>query len=155
MGKSLSVQIGVVEYDINGAKVSFNPTDSEFVGKLYNIFDDMEKRQGEFQKRIDEADENPREILKYAVERDAEMRETIDGLLGEGSAQAIFGNMNTYALSDGLPAWLNLLFAIAEEIEAAFAESEKSGDPRMKEYDGKRKDLLERYKKATTKQGEK
>ena len=51
MAKALNFDTGVSEYDINGtAKVRFNPTDAEFVERLYNTFKTLEEQQDELQK---------------------------------------------------------------------------------------------------------
>lgn len=152
MAKTLTFDTGVVEYDINGAvKVKFNPADAVFAEKLYNAFNDLEARQGEFQKRVDEIGEDGDKMFAYAKERDTEMREIIDGLLGDGVADALFPDMNCYALADGMPVWINLMFAIAEEIESAFSREREQSDPRMRKFDKKHEELLAKYKKATTK----
>ncbi len=110
MAKKLSFDTGVVEYDINGtAKVRFNPTDATFVERLYNTFTELESKQEEFQARIDEIGDDGERMFAYAGERDREMRGLIDGLLGEGTADALLPNMNCYALADGLPVWINLM----------------------------------------------
>ena len=96
MAKTLTFETGLVEYDINGmATARFNPTDSVFVERLYKTMTDLDARQGEFQKRVDsieigEHGEGGEEMFAFANERDAEMRELIDKLLGEGVADALF-----------------------------------------------------------------
>ena len=90
MAKSLTFDTGVVEYEINGAAtVRFNPTDTVFVERMYRTFTDLDERQGEFQKKVDEIDGDGEEMFAYAKERDAEMRGIIDDLLGEGVADAL------------------------------------------------------------------
>ena len=149
MAKSLSFETGVVEYDINGmATVRFNPTDSAFVERLYRTFTDLDGKQEEFQKRVEEIGDDGEEMFAYAKERDAEMRTMIDELLGEGVADALFPDMNCYALADGLPAWINLMFAIAEEIEGAYSSEHKKGDPRVRKYNEKYTEMMAKYKKG-------
>ena len=153
MAKALNFETGVVEYDINStAKVRFNPTDAEFVERLYNTFKTLEDQQDELQKQIDEADGDGEKILSVAHARDAAMRKHIDNLFAQdGISNEIFSGMNCYALADGMPVWINLLFAVAEEIESAFSEQGKRHDPRMKKLSDKNTELLAKYKKATTK----
>lgn len=149
MAKKLSFDTGVVEYDINGAaKVRFNPTDAAFVEKLYGTFTELEAKQEEFQKRVDDIGDDGEKMFAYADERDREMRGLIDGLLGEGTADALFPNMNCYALADGLPVWINLMFAIAEEVEASYSAEQKKGDPRIKGYNKKYAAMMAKYKKG-------
>lgn len=152
MAKALNFDTGLVEYDINGmATVRFNPADVAFAERLYKAFTDLEARQGEFQARVDEIGEDGEGMFAYAKERDAEMRAIVDGLLGEGVADAIFPNMNCYALADGMPVWINLMLAVAEEVEQAFDGERKRADPRARQLSAKNEELLAKYKKATTK----
>ncbi|MCI8469363.1 MAG: hypothetical protein HFJ75_07775 [Eggerthellaceae bacterium] len=149
MAKKLSFDTGVAEYDINGkVKVRFNPTDSGFVERLYKLFSDLEAKQGEFQERIDEIGEDGEAMFAYAAERDAEMRAMIDGLLGDGVAAALFPGMNCYALADGLPVWVNLMFALAEEVEKAYEDEQGRSDPRIRGYNKKYEAMRAKYKRV-------
>lgn len=151
MSKALSFETGIVEYEINGvAKARFNPTDVNFTERMYSSFMELDSRQDEFQKRVDEIGDDGEEMFAYAKERDAEMRGIIDSLLGEGVSDALFPDMNCYALADGMPVWLNLMFAIAEEIHDAFASEQAKADPRVRKFEDKHAELLAKYKKATT-----
>ena len=145
--KSLSFDTGVVEYEINGmATARFNPTDAAFAERLYDAFTELDARQDEFEKRVAEIGEDGEAMFAYAKERDEEMRGIIDGLLGEGVADALFPDMNCYALADGLPVWINLMLAVADEVATAYEGERGKGDPRLKAYDGKYHDLLKKYK---------
>lgn len=43
--KELSFETGLVTYDLNGlVQVTFNPTDSAFVERLFNAFDALDKK---------------------------------------------------------------------------------------------------------------
>jgi hypothetical protein len=153
MAKALNFDTGVIEYDINGAAtVRFNPTDAKFVERFYNTFKTLENEQDELQSQIEAAGDDGEKILVVATARDNAMRGYIDGLFAQdGIADAIFPNINCYALAGGMPMWVNFLFAVAEEIESAFAEQGKLHDPRMKQLSDKNAELLAKYKKATTK----
>lgn len=147
MAKTLNFDTGLVEYSINGAvTVRFNPADSKFTERLYETFTNLDARQDEFQKRVDEIGDDGDAMFAYANERDAEMRGCIDGLLGEGVANALFPDMNCYALADGLPVWMNLMFALAEEVERAFTAQRKRSDPRLKAYNKKYSAMAAKYK---------
>ena len=152
MSKALNFKTGLIDYEVNGcAHVRFNPADVAFTEKFYNAFMQLESRQEEFQKRVSEVQDDKDEFFAYARERDEEMREIIDGLFGEGVADALFGEMNCYAIADGMPIWINFLFAVAEEIRDAYDEEGRKADPRMRQFDEKHQELLAKYKKATTK----
>jgi hypothetical protein len=146
MAKSLSVDTGLVEYDINGVtKAYFNPTDANFVERLWQTFTDLDARQDEFQREIDSIGDDGAKMFAYATERDKEMRGIIDNLLGEGVADALFPNMNCYALAGGLPVWMNLMFAVADEIQDAYTTEQKRTDPRVKSYSKKYNAMLKKY----------
>ena len=146
--KSLSFDTGVVEYEINGmATARFNPTDAAFAERLYDAFTELDARQDEFEKRVTEIGEDGEAMFAYAKERDEEMRGIIDGLLGEGVADALFPDMNCYALADGLPVWINLLFAVAEEIEAAYHLEQGKTDPRIKAYNARYAGMMKKYQR--------
>lgn len=135
--KELNFSTGLVTYSINGVcEVSFNPTDSVFVGELFTAFDNLDKKQELYKAEI-ESIKDKKEIFEIAKKRDAEMRQLIDGLFGTSVCDAVFGNMNVYALADGLPGWCNFMFAIIDEIDANFANEQKATNARIKKYTDK------------------
>lgn len=152
MAKTLTFDDGLKEYDINGkVTIRFNPADSKFTERLYDVFMQLEARQDEFQAKIDSIGQDGEQLFAYANERDAEMRGIIDGLFGNGVADALFPDMSCYALADGMPVWINFMLAVAEEIESAFDREQKASDPRVRRLSDKNEELLAKYKKATTK----
>ena len=143
MAKTLSFDTGINEYDINGAvKVRFNPADEGFITKLYDTISSLEITQSEFVNDTGDA----REFFESFKSLDESMRATIDGLLGEGVSDAVFPNINCYALADGLPVWVNLLLAITDEIENALSEEQGKSDPRLSKISERNKRLIEKYK---------
>lgn len=50
---------------------------------------------------------------------------------------SIFGNMNLYAMADGLHVWTNFLLALMDETDSAFAREQKATNPRIQEYTAK------------------
>lgn len=123
---------GVKEYTLNdSATIRFNPTDSNFLERLYYTFDDLDKKQEAYK---NETIEDGKEAFRKNRERDAEMREAIDGVLGEGICTALFGNMNVYALADGLPVWANLMLAIIDEMDDSVKAEQKKTSPRVAKY---------------------
>ena len=129
----LIVATGLVEYNINGAfKLTINPTDSAFVEKLYAAFDALDKKQEEYRAEVQKLE--TAQIFEYAKARDAEMRELIDGVIGIGGSDAIYGDMNVYAYADGLPVWANLFLAILDVVDVSFAQQEKLTSPRIAKY---------------------
>ncbi len=152
MSKALNFDTGIVDYEVNGVThIRFNPTDVAFTERLYNAFMALDERQDEFEKRVREIGEDKDKMFAYAKERDADMRVIIDDLFGDGVADALFPNMNCYALADGMPIWINFLFAVAVEIRDSFTEEQRKADPRLRKFSDKNEELLAKYRKATTK----
>ena len=135
--KELNFDSGIVTYSLNGkCEVSFNPTDSAFVEKLYRAFEELDKKQEGYKAQIEKIADK-REIFDFAKERDAEMRGIIDGVFGSPVSDALFGDMNVYAIANGLPVWCNLMLAVMDELDTAFAREQKASNPRIAKYTAK------------------
>lgn len=133
----LKFETGLVTYSLNGkCEVSFNPTDSAFVERLFNTFDALDKKQEVYKAEIEKTADN-KEIFVIARKRDAEMRAMIDDTLNAKVCDALFGEMNVYALADGLPVWCNLMLSIMDEIDTTFAREQKRTNPRIAKYTAK------------------
>ncbi len=132
--KELNFDTGVVTYNLNGKhELSFNPTDSTFVEKLFTAFDTLDSKQ-EAYKAEAEKTQGKREVFETARRMDEEMRDIIDEALGAGTCAALFGDMNVYALADGLPVWANLMLAVMDEVDTTFARERKAQSPRLAKY---------------------
>ena len=141
MAKQLSYDKGLVEYDINGDyTVSFNPTDEGFVAKLEETFGSLDELQGKLASD---------DVFSKFGELDAEMRAKIDGLLGDGASDALFGDMNCYAIADGLPVWMNLVLALLDEVSEAYEREFGKTDARVKAHNAKYDALMAKYRKKT------
>ena len=135
--KDLNFDSGVVTYSLNGkCEVSFNPTDSNFVERIYTAFNDLDKKQDEYKSRIEKMADK-KEIFEFARERDAEMRTIIDGVFDTPVCDAVFGGMNIYSMASGLPAWVNLMLAVMDECDTTFAREQKATNPRIAKYTAK------------------
>lgn len=132
--KELNFETGNVTYKINGGvEVAFNPTDSNFVKRLFDAYETLDKKQ-EFYKNRVETMADKKQVFVFAQEQDAEMRGIIDNLFQAPVSDNIFGAMNVYALADGLPVWCNLMFAVMDEIDTSFAREQKATNPRLEVY---------------------
>lgn len=124
---------GVKEFDVNGkATISFSPTDMDFIERVYNALDSMDKKQEKYGAEIEAAKD--KEIFEIARRMDGEAREEINGLFGCDVCSPVFDRRNLYSLADGFPVWANFLLAIIEQLEGAFAEEKKKTNPRIKKY---------------------
>lgn len=133
----LKFETGLVEYVLNGsAKVTFNPTDSVFVERLFNAFDELDKKQETYKAEVEAAKGN-REIFDVARRRDEEMRAMIDEVFGQPVCEALFGGMNVYAMADGLPVWANLMLCVMDEVDTSFAREQKQTNSRIAKYTAK------------------
>lgn len=132
--KELNFDTGVVTYNLNGKhELSFNPTDSTFVEKLFTAFDTLDSKQEAYKAEAEKA-QGKREVFETARRMDEEMRDIIDEALGAGTCAALFGDMNVYALADGLPVWANLMLAVMDEVDTTFARERKAQSPRLAKY---------------------
>lgn len=135
--KELNFETGLVSYNLNGAvQVTFNPTDFAFVERLFNTFDALDAKQEAYNAEVEKTADK-RKIFEIARQRDTEMRAMIDDVLGQPVCDALFGGMNVYALSDGLPVWCNLMLALMDEIDTGFAREQKATNPRIQKYTAK------------------
>ena len=116
--------------------ISFNPTDSAFVERLFNAFDTLDKKQEAYKTEISKVGDN-REIFNIARRRDDEMRELIDGVFERPVCKDLFGGMNVYAMADGLPVWCNFLLTVMDEVDTTFAREQKLTNPRIQKYTAK------------------
>lgn len=131
--KELNFETGLVTYNLNGkCEVSFNPTDSNFVERLYSALEELDKKQEDYKSRAEGLD--GRAMFDFARERDAEMRGIIDGVFECPVSDALFGGMNVYAVAGGLPVWCNLMLAILDEIDAAATREQKTTNSRVAKY---------------------
>lgn len=135
--KELNFESGIVSFSINGkCQVSFNPTDSNFVERLYGAFEDLDRKQESRKAEIEQL-AGKREIFDFNRECDAEMRKIIDDVFEAPVSDALFGGMNVYAVAGGLPVWCNLMLAVMDEIDATFAREQKATNPRIAKYTSK------------------
>ena len=135
--KELNFDTGLVSYTLNGkVEVVFNPTDAAFVERLFKTFDALDKADEE-RKAEAARTAGKREVFELARKRDAEMRSMIDGAMGQPVCGELFGDMNVYALADGLPVWCNLMFAIMDEIDTSLSREQKAANPRIQKYTAK------------------
>ena len=124
---------GLVEYNLNGrCKVVFNPTDMAFIERVFEVFDTLDEKQESYRTAIDSKD--GKEVFDIARRMNEEMRELIDGVFDTDVSSALFGEMSVYAVANGLPVWANLLLAVMDEMDSAFAREKKLTNPRIQKY---------------------
>ena len=72
-------------------------------------------------------------------ELDAKMRDVINELFGDDVCTPLFGSVNLFASSGGLPLWANLLLAITDEVQSAMQGELDKREARIAKY-------VEKYK---------
>lgn len=131
----LNFSTGLKTYTVNGCcEIQFNPTDSFFVERLFNVMEKLSKRQEEGERENDANADDGAKVFELTKIRDKEMRAEIDGLFGQPVCDALFPGMDVYALADGLPLWTNFLMAIVDEIDASLVDQNKMADSRVAKY---------------------
>ena len=136
---------GVQEIVINGkCTVYANLTDGTFIESVFNAFDALDALEEEYRPKIESATTG-KEVFSIARERDARMREIVNGIFEEDVCSPIFGKMQLNAAADGLPLWANMLLAFIDKMDTALAEEKKRTNPRLTRY-------VEKYQKYQKKQ---
>lgn len=124
---------GLREYSLNDAvTVRFNPTDMNFIQRVYDAFESMDKRQEAYKAEVEKVDD--RSLFDLANRYDAEVRSEINGIFDTDVCTPLFGSMSVNTLADGLPIWANFFFAIIDTFDGAFAEEKRKTNPRIKKY---------------------
>lgn len=128
------IETGVVSFNINDkVTIEFNPTDAEFVEKIFDVFNSMDERQERYQTLVQKT-ANKKEVFEIARRESNEMREVIDNLFEQPVCEPLFGKMNVLALADGLPVWANLMLAIFDQIDTTFILERNKTNPRIRKY---------------------
>ncbi len=137
MSNGIRFGTGVAEYTLNDAvTVKMNPTDLAFAERVFQTFDAMDAKQEAYNAAL-RAETDTAGVFRVAREMDAEMRAMLDGVFGTEICAPLFGSVSVYALSDGLPLWVNLLLAVIDEMDVAFAREQKATNPRIRKYTAK------------------
>lgn len=109
----LNFQTSRKTFTVNGnCEISFDPADINFVHRLFELMEDLEKEQKEDPKEMDN-------VFEEFARRDKEMRAKIDAVFGEPVCEKVFGTTNVYSPAGGLPVCMNFLLAVIDEVDAA------------------------------------
>lgn len=145
--KELSFDSGLASYSLNGkCEVSFNPADRGFAERFYTAFDDMGKLMESYAKKAEDL-KDASGAFALARRRDEEMGKVLDGLFNAPVCAAVFGEMSLCAFASGFPAWLNLMLAVLDEIEANISDIQNQADPRIAKYKAKYQKYAARFHK--------
>lgn len=133
----IRIDTGVQEYDINGYKVRFNPTDPVFLRKIYAAFEQMDRDEMDWREQLSGA--SARETIDLYDKGAAMFSSALDSFLGDGATAHILGGVSPLAYADGLPLWAVLTLAVMDKMDEgiqATVSSETSGklDKYIKKY---------------------
>lgn len=132
---TLDFATGIQTFSINDsdATITFNPTDSYFASRLFSVFEAIDAQQKEAEAKAKELT-GAKEVFDYAQKRDEDTRALLDELFGEDFCQKAFGYLSVHAIAEGLPLWVNLLFAIIDKMDATVVAEQKKTNPRLDKY---------------------
>ena len=78
--------------------------------------------------------EEEKEIFALAKETDGKIREVLNALFEKEVCEPLFGNMNLFAYSGGMPVWVNLMLALSDEMNTAMLAEADARDKRIEKY---------------------
>ena len=137
--KSLSFSDGNQDYRLNDrVMVRFNPTDLVFLERVSSAFEKLDAIQEEV-RASRETITDEREVFPLARDLDAKMRSILNELFSEDICTPLFGSMNLFASSGGLPVWANLMLAITEEVQKSMQDELQQREQRIAKYVSKYK----------------
>ena len=137
--KSLNISDGLEEYRLNDrVTVRFNPTDLGFLERVAAAFEKLDAIQEEVRASSEKITDE-REVFPLARELDAKMRAILNELFDDEICEPLFGSMNLFASSGGLPVWANLMLAVTEEINTSMEQELSQREQRIAKYVSKYK----------------
>lgn len=130
---TLKIDDALEEVRLNDkVSVWLNLTDTHFINKLFDAFNQMDKARDEYRGRIEELEN--KELFDFARNLDLHMREIINGVFGVDVCTPLFGETSVCAIANGLPLWANLMLALIDEIDSTIAREKKITNPRILKY---------------------
>ena len=137
--KNLNIPDGLEEYRLNDrVTVRFNPTDLGFLERVSSAFEKLDAIQEEVRASSEKITDE-REVFPLARELDAKMRAILNELFDDEICEPLFGSMNLFASSGGLPVWANLMLAVTEEINTSMEQELSQREQRIAKYVSKYK----------------
>ncbi len=125
---------GIQEISLNNkVTVWLNLTDIDFVERVFNAFDEMDKQQEKYQAALGN-ETDAKTVFATARAMDADMRALINGLFDMDVCTPLYGRMNVYAMAGGLPVWCNLMLCLIENMDDTFTAEKKATNPKLQKY---------------------
>ena len=145
----LHVASGIIHLPVDidgvdaGRSVDFNPSDNGFAEDLYGLVSKLSKIH-EDKKKAYEAAGDPAARFDISRAEDAEMREAVDSLFGDGFCKDVF-KTRLFAMADGMTVAENFLFALLDEMDESITENMAKRDARIKKYTEKYSKYSKKY----------
>lgn len=134
---TLKLETGIETFDLNGkCEVSFNPSDMDFLNRVFQAFTELEKINTDTQAKISGV-EGFEEIHALATEGDKAMRPIIDGVFGVPVCDAVFETNVTARTKDGIPIWAAFLMQIIDVCDANIDGMDARASKKVKAYTDK------------------
>lgn len=125
---------GIREVSISDkVSVWLNLTDIDFVERVFDALDAMDKQQDKYQAMLT-GETDAKKIFAAAHTMDGEMRDLINGLFGFDVCTPRYGRMNMYAMAGGLPVWCNLMLCLIDNMNDTFTAEKKATNPKLQKY---------------------
>lgn len=140
---TLSFETGIKTFDINGDPekiISFNPSDFNFIRRLYAAYTKLDSIQKVYQVKADKLQDTDK-LLKLIHQADMEIRKVIDETFQAPVSDAVFDDQSTYAITgDGCPLWAGFMVAVMANCDETITERENAKNPRLEA-------LIQKYSK--------
>lgn len=132
--REVSFDTGLVTLNLNKTiGVTFNPTDTNFLDRLFKSFELLESLGKEHEEEVKKAEN--RNVFEVDRKYDAEMRKCINSTFEKDICDALFGTMNVFSsLAKGGPVWFNLMEVVLDTVKERFAEEQEAVDPRIEKF---------------------
>ena len=101
--------------------------------RLSRAFSELDSLQEEVRSTREKITDD-REVFPIARELDGKMRTILNELFGKEICEPLFGSVNLFASSGGLPLWANLLLAITDEVQGAMQGELSQREKRIEKY---------------------
>ena len=101
--------------------------------RLSRAFSELDSLQEEVRSTREKITDD-REVFPIARELDGKMRTILNELFGKEICEPLFGSVNLFASSGGLPLWANLMLAITDEVQNAMKGELDKREERIAKY---------------------
>lgn len=125
----------VVDDKETGRYIDFNPADQGFAEDLYGLVSKISAIHEEKEKES-KATQDLAARFDISRSEDAEMRQAVDSLFGEGFSRDVF-KTRMVAIVDGMTVVENFIYALLDEMDESITENMAKRDARIRKYTDK------------------